>query len=90
MMLGLIGDFSLMLLVVKAIGDGSETCLKIREDQRTLFDRFWARRCLEDLSMFGSTPGNLLDLHASGRRGRIEAAEELVEAERFRNPQPDI
>ena len=60
---------------------GSETCPKIREDQRTLFDRFWVRRGLRYLSVLGSTPGHLFSLHASGRRGRIETAEELVETE---------
>lgn len=60
--------------------DGEETCLKIREDQRTLFGRFLARRCLRDLPLLGPTPDDLLDLH-SPERGGIETTEELIETE---------
>jgi len=61
-----------------SVGDGTETCLKICENQRTLFDRFWTRRRLGYFSVLGSTPG---DLYTAGRRRRIEAADELVETE---------
>ena len=61
--------------------DETETCLNIRGDQRTSFDRFWARHCLRDLSVLRPAPGDLLDLHASGRGGGTETTEELVETE---------
>ena len=50
----------------------------------------WTRRRLRDLPVLGPTPGNLLGLHAPGRRRGVEGAEELVETKRFRDLHPDV
>jgi hypothetical protein len=62
------------------VGDADETETRLNNcgDQRTLFDRFWARHRLRYLSVLRPTPDDLLDLYASRRRGRIEMALAVV------------